>query len=138
MDHFHTNNILLLLLIYTRAAYSALKACEGGGAAFPNATQGRVALNSGCKADCIRDNGDLMINNWTPLPVTETITAETIVTVINQKKGTTRTTTITNEEADLSGFTKPADINEEGYRTYEIVDVGTTVTVYVKSHDPAH
>ena len=127
--------VVLLLLCYTRVVLAAwpLKPCPKPGQekAFSNGT----ARMGGCKPDCIRDNAYLDFNKWRAVPASKTITAETVVTIINNKKGTTRTTTITNEEEDLSEFTKPADTNEEGYRTHTIVDIdsagtgSTTVTL---------
>ena len=58
---------------------------------------------------------------WTQLSIATTITAETVVTVINNRTNVTRTTTISNTEVDLSQYTIPNNTNSAGTITTSVV-----------------
>ena len=68
--------------------------------AFPNA-----AGTTDCPTSCYRGVGPLGSVTWTSKFVSATITAETLVYVVNKKNNSTRTETITNTEVDLKGYT---------------------------------
>ncbi|KAM0805456.1 hypothetical protein BDR22DRAFT_969163 [Usnea florida] len=67
---------------------------------FPSA-----AGTTGCPSNCTRNDEILGSVTWTPGTITATITAETLVYVVNKKNNSTRTETITNTEADLRDYT---------------------------------
>lgn len=67
---------------------------------FPN-----TAEITGCPSNCSRNIGPLGSITWTGRTVTETITAETLVYVVNKKNNSTRTETITNTEVNLKNYT---------------------------------
>ena len=56
---------------------------------------------------------------WKPFSVTATITAETIIHVVNKYNNNTRTETITNKEANPTEY-KRTDVNSAGTRVASI------------------
>ena len=68
--------------------------------AFPSA-----AGTTGCPSNCTRNVGPLGSLTWTARTITATITAETLVYVVNKKNNSTRTETITNTEVELKDYT---------------------------------
>ena len=68
--------------------------------AFPDA-----AGTTDCPTHCSREVGPLGSVTWTSKFVSATITAETLVYVVNKKNNSTRTETITNTEVDLKNYT---------------------------------
>ena len=54
--------------------------------------------------------------------ITATITAETVVLVVNRKTNSTRTTTISNTEIDFGKIATPTNINSDGTVTASVVD----------------
>lgn len=67
---------------------------------FPSA-----AGTTGCPSNCTLNNGPLGSITWTARTITATITAETIVYVVNKRNNSTRTETITNTEVELENYT---------------------------------
>jgi hypothetical protein len=63
---------------------------------------------SQCQPNCTIDWTGLQYR-WRQKEATETITAETVVEIINNDLGTTRTTTILNEEVE-----RPTNTNSDG------------------------
>ncbi len=77
-------------------------------AAFANSTKTTfpsAAGTTGCPVNCNRNIGPLGSITWTAKTITATITAETVVHVVNKKNNSTRTETITNTELDLKNYT---------------------------------
>lgn len=77
-------------------------------ATFANSTKitfPSAAGTAGCPSNCTRNNGPLGSITWTAKTITATITAETLVYVVNKKNNSTRTETITNTEVDLKDYT---------------------------------
>ena len=77
-------------------------------ATFANSTRITFPIaagTTGCPTNCSRGVGPLGSVTWTSKTVTETITAETLVYVLNKKNNSTRTETITNTEVDLKNYT---------------------------------
>ncbi|MCJ1339004.1 hypothetical protein MMC09_004293 [Bachmanniomyces sp. S44760] len=68
---------------------------------------------TGCLANCTLSVESASYLYWVPLPVATTITAETVVFIINNKLNTTRTTTLTIAETELGNYTLP-DVNTAG------------------------
>ena len=58
-----------------------------------------------CPLQCLRKAEGVSYVSWQKNMITKTITAETLVFVVNGKTNSTRTTTITNTEADLADYT---------------------------------
>ena len=56
------------------------------------------------------------------MSITATITAETVVLVVNRKTNSTRTTTISNTEIDFGKIATPTNINSDGTVTASVVD----------------
>ena len=86
-----------------------------------------------CPISCNRDFEYLRSLTWSPLTVTATVTAETVLHVVNERDNITRTTTVTNTEADLANHTQVGDVNSGGTRTATVVlstsNIVTTHTV---------
>ena len=77
-------------------------------ATFANST--RIAFpaaagTTGCPTNCTRNVGPLGSLTWTARTITATITAETLVYVVNKKNNSTRTKTITNTGVELKDYT---------------------------------
>ena len=72
-------------------------------ATFANSTD--AAGTTDCPTKCSREVGPLGSVTWTSKFVSATITAETLVYVVNKKNNSTRTETITNTEVDLKNYT---------------------------------
>lgn len=91
-------------------------------ASYANTT--KTALLPGpaptCKTNCTVGAEQYRYIYWQRNAVNTTITAATVVLVVNKKTNATRTTTIYN--TDLGGYTTPTDINS----------AGTKVTTYVQ------
>lgn len=100
-----------------------------------------VALNAGgsCNPKCIRDFGPLHYFAWSARSVSTTVTAATVVTIINRANGGTRVSTITNPEINTADYPKPTNVNGDGVHTQKITDYAldgkgfTTITLYVYS-----
>lgn len=69
------------------------------------------------------------------MSITATITAETVLLVVNRKKNSTRTTTIKNTEIDFDKIVKPSTINSAGTVT-TVVDIldGSTWSTQVVAY----
>lgn len=77
-------------------------------ATFANSTRitfANAAGTTGCPTNCTREIGPLGSITWTAKTITATVTAETLVYVVNKKNNSTRTETITNTEVDLLDYT---------------------------------
>lgn len=77
-------------------------------ATFANSTRITIPNASGtagCPTSCYREVGPLGSVTWTSKFISATITAETLVYVVNKKNNSTRTETITNTEVDLKDYT---------------------------------
>lgn len=77
-------------------------------ATFTNSTRITFANAAGttdCPISCYREVGPLGSVTWTGKTITATVTAETLVYVVNKKNNSTRTETITNTEVDLLDYT---------------------------------
>ena len=77
-------------------------------ATFANSTRitfANAAGTTNCPTNCTREIGPLGSVTWTSKAITATITAETLVYVVNKKDNSTRTETITNTEVDLKNYT---------------------------------
>lgn len=77
-------------------------------AMFANSTRitfANAAGTTGCPTNCTREIGPLGSVTWTGRTITATVTAETLVYVVNKKNNSTRTETITNTEVDLLDYT---------------------------------
>ena len=111
------------------------KPCPGGVIADPpKKSKGIKSGNStdgGCAVDCVQALGDLDYNFWEEEKVAETLTAETVVTIINKKQSKTRVTTITNSEIDFDKYPLPTATNEAGTRTFVIDEYAPQGTGYV-------
>ena len=68
--------------------------------AFPDAAE-----TTGCPTHCSREVGPLGSVTWTSKTISATVTAETLVYVVNKKNNNTRTETITNTEVNLKDYT---------------------------------
>ena len=92
-----------------------------------------------CAPDCVRDAGAFELFQWSTLPVSETITAATVITVINKRTNSTRVITETNSEINLDDYPRPTNTNSDGTVTVKVTDLasdgkGTTVvTVYAST-----
>ncbi|MDI1490443.1 MAG: hypothetical protein OHK93_001646 [Ramalina farinacea] len=101
----------------------------------PSASRYTNSSADACSLSCSSNIGQLTINYWTPLSIATTITAETVVTIINKKSNSTRVTTVTNQEVDFSKYPKPTNLNSDGIQTTLITDVDergsgfTTITL---------
>lgn len=104
--------ILRVILMLTRTAPFA----NSTGAASFDASR-----TTGCPAQCTRDVEVISTLYWSQKSVTATITAETLMFVVNRMYNTTKTTTITNTEVDLSDYTAVSDTNSAGTRTTSFV-----------------
>lgn len=71
-----------------------------------------------CKADCQVSlaNGDRLV--WVQKEFTTTITAATVVKIVNTDLHTTRLSTIHNKIPD--GYTVPTNTNAEGTQTVDV------------------
>ena len=85
--------------------------------AFTNAPKGA------CGPLCVSQGPAQALYGWSQIPVSATITAETVVTIINKRKNSTRVEIVTNTEADLTNFTKPIDVGSDGTRTQLVTDL---------------
>ena len=59
--------------------------------------------------------------SWQQKAVTATITAETVVLVVNRMYNTTKTTTITNTEVNLESYIRASNTNSAGTKTTAVV-----------------
>ena len=131
---FSYNLLISLLLLTTQGVRAALTntgrfvekltkcSYEGYTRPTPPGIKPYPTNNATCSPSCVRNNGYLNYQYWGEIPVSTTITVETVVTIINRQKDTTRTTTISNSEVDLSNVTMPTDVNSAGTRTYLVTD----------------
>ena len=92
------------------------------------------AERSSCPLNCTRSLDNVGYRYWSPRPVTATITAETVVYVINKRTNRTRTEIITNTALDLASY-KPTSLDNDGTQ-FQVVTVPasgsyTTTTLYV-------
>ena len=74
----------------------------------------RSAATGDCPTNCTRQNIQIYSVFWSPLTVTATVTAETVVQIVNSKNNRTRLSTITNTDAITSGYKKPQNVNAQG------------------------
>lgn len=89
--------------------------------------------NGSCQPSCVYTLASLTYNWWDPVSITETVTAETVVTVINRKKNTTSLSTKSNPSWDPSKHPKPTELNSDGTRTALIAQMapsGSSMTTY--------
>ena len=97
--------------------------------------------NGSCQASCVYTVPSVSYNWWDPVSITETVTAETIVTVINRKRNTTTFSTVSNPSWDPSKHPKPTDLNSDGTRTAVITDMapfGSSSTTYTMYNHRLH
>ena len=64
-----------------------------------------------------------VVKSWLPISITATITAATVIHIVNPKSNTTRDVTITNSAADPTNHTAPIETNSLGTRTFLVTDV---------------
>lgn len=80
------------------------------------------APTGNCSNNCSYPQIDLSYISWSQMSITATITAETVVLVVNRKTNSTRTTTISNTEIDFGKIATPTNINSDGTVTASVVD----------------
>ena len=89
-------------------------------APFANATipsSNRALGTTACSLSCLRDLVKIKSMTWSPQTITATVTAETIVFVVNKQLNSTRSLTITNTEVDLTNYTRISNTNSAGTQT---------------------
>lgn len=92
------------------------------------------AATTGCPVSCRRKDEVISTLYWSQLSITATITAETIMVVVNSRSNSTRTTTLTNPEVDLKDYTPGTDLNNAGTRTTSVVVTsGNAATTHTMS-----
>ena len=84
-----------------------------------------------CAAGCTRLQ-DMQEYLWHTQQIAATITAATVIYVVDQNQQTISTKTVTNTELNLANITTPTDVNSAGTRTTVITassldGVGSTV-----------
>ena len=128
--------LVLLLVLHSTVAHPAPDARSTVMPSGPALNRSQPVANGSCQASCVYTVPSVSYNWWDPVSITETVTAETIVTVINRKKNTTSFSTIPNPSWDPSKHPKPTDLNSDGTRTAIITDMApfgsssTTYTMY--------
>ena len=58
---------------------------------------------------------------WSKKFITTTITAETLLFVVNRRTNSTKTTTVYNTEVDLTNYTALTNTNSAGTQTTSVV-----------------
>ena len=84
-----------------------------------------------CAAGCTRLQ-DVQEYLWHTQQIAATVTAATVIYIVDQNQQTISTKTVTNTELDLANRTTPTDVNSAGTRTTKITassldGVGSTV-----------
>lgn len=104
-------------------------------AKFPNSTVTRPpgtagtagTAASGCGGQCWRDYQPIDYIQWIQMPITATVTAETLLFIVNNRTNSTRTSTIYNTDLNLADYTSPTTTNSAGTVTTSVVlRVGST------------
>lgn len=81
---------------------------------------------------CLRKGVFISTLIWTKLEITATITAETVVLMVDARANTTSTKTITNTEVDLNEYVPVTDLNSAGTRTTAVpATAGDTVNNHI-------
>lgn len=98
-------------------------------AKFPNSTvsQPSGTAPSGCGGQCWRDQQPAYYIQWLQMPITATVTAETLLLIVNNRTNSTRTSTVYNTDLNLADYTSPTTTNSAGTVTTSVVlRVGST------------
>lgn len=87
---------------------------------------------TGCAGQCFRNLQSYTTISWSQAIIAETITAATLVLIINNRTNSTRTSTIYNTEIDLGDYV-PTTVNSAGTVTTSVVllDGSTYSTRYM-------
>lgn len=133
--------LALLLALHPAVGYPDPNARTTVIRSDPALNPSQPAGNGSCQASCVYTVPSVSYHWWDPVSITETVTAETIVTVINRKKNTTSFSTVSNPSWDPSKHPKPTDLNSDGTRTAVITDMasfGSSSTTYTMYHHWLH
>ncbi|KAL2057680.1 hypothetical protein ABVK25_002064 [Lepraria finkii] len=84
-------------------------------------TSVRASKTTDCLVQCTRDLKALSTVSWQQKFITTTITAETLLFIVNKRTNSTRTSTVTNTEVDLRSYTPLTNTNSAGTRTTSFV-----------------
>ena len=103
-----------------------------GACASSSLSAASVPTSTGfCAAGCTRLQ-DVQEYLWHTQQIAATVTAATVIYVVDQNQQTISTKTVTNTELNLANITTPTDVNSAGTRTTKITassldGVGSTV-----------
>lgn len=104
--------------------------------AAPSLASGH-ARNSSCAGNCTRPIEQINSIYWSPISITATFTAATVLHIVNPKNQSTRTTTIIHESLDLKSHPAPTDTNSAGTRTTKLTsyDMHGRTSIYATLYE---